>query len=88
MFAEEQRTRTCLGVLPERKAMSMDRSRRFVSAGHPWAALVAFDAALCAAMLNFQYVAVGNEASADAGNGIFLTKEMVDGQVSRGMSAV
>eukprot|EP00435_Cladocopium_sp_Y103_P016365 s836_g4.t1 len=63
------------------KAMSMDRSRRFVSAGHPWAALVAFDAALCAAMLNFQYVAVGNEASADAGNGIFLTKEMVDGQV-------
>ena len=60
--------------------MSLDRSRRFVSAGHPWAALVAFDAALCAAMLNFQYVAVGNEASADAGNGIFLTKEM-DGQV-------
>ena len=55
----------------------------FVASGHPWAALVAFDAALCAAMLQFQYVAVGNEASADAGNGIFLKKEMEDGKVER-----
>lgn len=70
LFSEMPR----ISLLPILRKAFSSRSKRHHSAGHPWAALVAFDAALCAAMLKFQYVAVGNEASADAGNGIFLER--------------
>ncbi|KAL4144567.1 hypothetical protein PRNP1_013696 [Phytophthora ramorum] len=39
-------------------------------AGHPWAALVAFDSVLAAILGDFTHVAVGNERSANFGNNI------------------
>jgi len=44
--------------------------RACVPCGHPWAALVCFDAVLTALLLGFDAVAVGNERSANFGNGV------------------
>ncbi|KAJ8575886.1 hypothetical protein ON010_g3325 [Phytophthora cinnamomi] len=43
---------------------------RYQPAGHPWAALVAFDSVLAAILGDFTHVAVGNERSANYGNNI------------------
>jgi hypothetical protein len=43
----------------------------YMPCGHPWAALVAFDAVLSAIMGGFNYIAVGNERSANYGNNVF-----------------
>ncbi|KAL3671582.1 hypothetical protein V7S43_003498 [Phytophthora oleae] len=43
---------------------------RYQPAGHPWAALVAFDSVLAAILGDFTYVAVGNERSANYGNNV------------------
>ncbi|CAK0885866.1 unnamed protein product [Prorocentrum cordatum] len=46
--------------------------RGFKVQGNPWAALVAFDSVIVATALGFDTVAVGNERSANFGNGVFL----------------
>ena len=46
------------------------RSRRLQPCGHPWAALVGFDAVLVAILSGFDYIAVGNERSANYGNNL------------------
>ncbi|POM76380.1 NEK protein Kinase [Phytophthora palmivora] len=43
---------------------------RYQPAGHPWAALVAFDSVLAAILGGFTHVAVGNERSANYGNNV------------------
>ncbi|KAK1945052.1 Serine/threonine-protein kinase Nek6 [Phytophthora citrophthora] len=43
---------------------------RYQPAGHPWAALVAFDSVLAAILGCFTHVAVGNERSANYGNNV------------------
>ena len=55
------------------KALSrlrISRRGRLHSCGHPWAALVGFDAVLAAILEGYDYVAVGNERSANYGNGV------------------
>ena len=42
------------------------------AAGHPWAALVCFDSLVVALILGFDSIAVGNERSANYGNGMFV----------------
>ncbi|CAE7795844.1 murL [Symbiodinium sp. CCMP2592] len=44
--------------------------RRLQPCGHPWAALVGFDAVLVAILAGFDYIAVGNERSANYGNNL------------------
>ncbi|RLN97537.1 hypothetical protein BBJ28_00006680 [Nothophytophthora sp. Chile5] len=43
---------------------------RYQPAGHPWAALVAFDSVLAAILGGFTHIAVGNERSANFGNNV------------------
>ena len=59
------------------------RSHRLHPCGHPWAALVGFDAVLVALLYGFDYVVVGNERSANYGNGISIGSLEVNHQFDK-----
>ncbi|OWZ24623.1 NEK protein kinase [Phytophthora megakarya] len=56
---------------------------RYQPAGHPWAALVAFDSVLAAILGDFTHVAVGNERSANYGNNIVHEGRSVNHQYDK-----
>jgi len=51
--------------------------------GHPWAALICFDALLVSLLLGFDHVAVGNERSANFGNGVWVGSHEVNHQFDK-----
>ncbi|KAG7399345.1 hypothetical protein PHYBOEH_009147 [Phytophthora boehmeriae] len=56
---------------------------RYQPAGHPWAALVAFDSVLTAILGDFTHVAVGNERSANFGNNVMHEGRPVNHQYDK-----
>ncbi|KAF4133747.1 hypothetical protein GN958_ATG17084 [Phytophthora infestans] len=56
---------------------------RYQPAGHPWAALVAFDSVLAAILGDFTHVAVGNECSANYGNNVIHEGRAVNHQYDK-----
>ena len=54
--------------------------------GHPWAALVCFDALAVSLLLGFGFVAVGNERSANFGNGVWVGAHEVNHQFDKSFS--
>ena len=60
------------------------RQRRFTPCGHPWAALVAFVSALVARLHGHSAIAVGNERSANEGNGTYM-EVVVNHQHDKGL---
>lgn len=57
--------------------------RSYTPCGHPWAALICFDALLVSLLLGFDYVAVGNERSANFGNGVWIGSHEVNHQFDK-----
>jgi hypothetical protein len=51
--------------------------------GHPWAALVLFDASLIALLQGYDEVSLGYEKSADEGNGVFVGEREVNHQYDK-----
>ncbi|ETN13573.1 hypothetical protein PPTG_08338, partial [Phytophthora nicotianae INRA-310] len=56
---------------------------RYQPAGHPWAALVAFDSVLAAILGDFTHIAVGNERSANYGNNVVHEGRAVNHQYDK-----
>ena len=57
--------------------------RSYTPCGHPWAALICFDALLVSLLLGFDHVAVGNEHSANFGNGVWVGSHEVNHQFDK-----
>ena len=60
---------------------SSTRRHHLELCGHPWAALCTFDATLVSLIRGFQYIAVGNEYSANFGNACVYQGEPINHQV-------
>lgn len=62
------------------------RSGMFEPCGHPWAACVGLSAVLACRAFDFDAIAVGNERSANFGNGVFLGDFEVNHQFDKALA--
>ncbi|CAE7585331.1 murL [Symbiodinium natans] len=63
--------------------LKLRKSKKLRPCGHPWAALVGFDAVLVAILHGFDYIAVGNERSANYGNDLHVGSLEVNHQFDK-----